>query len=113
MFMVMFIFFICSSDSELGDAIVEVIDHHLQQRPSSPSCPVTVETVGSCATLVTERIAQKAPDVLDQQVAQLLYGERHGDVDRQRGMSSPCRTSVLFARHCWTSDGPEMVSSGI
>lgn len=63
-----------SSDSELEDAVVEVIDHHLQQRPSSPSCSVTVETVGSCATLVTERVVQKAPEVLDQQVAQLLYG---------------------------------------
>ncbi|XP_051999542.1 exopolyphosphatase PRUNE1-like [Xyrauchen texanus] len=63
-----------SADSELEEAVVEVIDHHLLQRTPSPSCPVTVETVGSCATLVTERIAQKAPGVLDQQVAQLLYG---------------------------------------
>ncbi|XP_051576841.1 exopolyphosphatase PRUNE1-like isoform X2 [Myxocyprinus asiaticus] len=63
-----------SADSELEEAVVEVIDHHLLQRTPSPSCPVTVETVGSCATLVTERIAQKAPGVFDQQVAQLLYG---------------------------------------
>ncbi|TRY86386.1 hypothetical protein DNTS_012150, partial [Danionella cerebrum] len=62
-----------SADGELEDSVVEVIDHHLLQRPSSPSCPVTVETVGSCATLVTERIAQTSPEVLDQQVAQLLY----------------------------------------
>lgn len=62
-----------SADSELEDAVVEVIDHHLLQRPSS-SCPITVEPVGSCTTLVTERIAQKSPAVLDQQVAQLLYG---------------------------------------
>uniref|UniRef100_A0A8C2CAE1 Prune exopolyphosphatase n=1 Tax=Cyprinus carpio TaxID=7962 RepID=A0A8C2CAE1_CYPCA len=61
------------ADTELEDAVVEVIDHHLLQRPTSPSCPITVEPVGSCATLVTERIAQKAPEVLDQQVAQLLY----------------------------------------
>nr|XP_040020376.1 exopolyphosphatase PRUNE1 isoform X2 [Gasterosteus aculeatus aculeatus] len=61
------------SDSDLEGAVVEVIDHHLQERASSPSCPVTVEVVGSCATLVTERILQKAPEVLDQQVAQLLY----------------------------------------
>ncbi|XP_075934550.1 exopolyphosphatase PRUNE1 isoform X2 [Anarhichas minor] len=62
-----------SSDSDLEGAVVEVIDHHLLERDSSPSCPVTVETVGSCATLVTERIIQKAPEILDQQVAQLLY----------------------------------------
>ncbi|XP_068180715.1 exopolyphosphatase PRUNE1 [Antennarius striatus] len=63
-----------SSDSSLEGAVVEVIDHHLLEREPSPSCPVTVEMVGSCATLVTEHIIQKGPEVLDQQVAQLLYG---------------------------------------
>ncbi|KAM3873562.1 exopolyphosphatase PRUNE1 [Diretmus argenteus] len=63
-----------SSDSDLEEAVVEVIDHHLLERKPSASCLVTVETVGSCATLVTERIVQKAPEVLDQQLAQLLYG---------------------------------------
>ncbi|XP_041649198.1 exopolyphosphatase PRUNE1 [Cheilinus undulatus] len=62
-----------SSDSDLEGAVVEVIDHHLLEREPSSSCPVTVETVGSCATLVTERIIQKAPEILDQQLAQLLY----------------------------------------
>lgn len=63
-----------SSDSDLEGAVVEVIDHHFLERAPSPSCLVTVETVGSCATLVTERMVLKAPEVLDQQVAQLLYG---------------------------------------
>lgn len=62
-----------SSDSDLEGAVVEVIDHHLLEREPSPSCTVTVETVGSCATLVTERIIQTAPQILDQQLAQLLY----------------------------------------
>ncbi|KAM6910540.1 exopolyphosphatase PRUNE1 [Xenentodon cancila] len=62
-----------SSDSDLEGAVVEVIDHHLMERESSPSCPVTVEMVGSCATLVTERIIQKAPEILDHQLAHLLY----------------------------------------
>lgn len=62
-----------SSDGDLEGAVVEVIDHHLQEREASPSCPVTVEMVGSCATLVAERIIQKAPEILDQQLAQLLY----------------------------------------
>lgn len=65
---------LCRADGALEKAVVEVIDHHRLERPPSPCCPVTVETVGSCATLVTERIVQKAPEVLDQQVAQLLYG---------------------------------------
>ncbi|XP_012713081.2 exopolyphosphatase PRUNE1 [Fundulus heteroclitus] len=62
-----------SSDSDLEGAVVEVIDHHQLERKLPPTCPVTVETVGSCATLVTERIIQKAPQILDQQLAQLLY----------------------------------------
>uniref|UniRef100_A0A3Q2CWS8 Prune exopolyphosphatase n=1 Tax=Cyprinodon variegatus TaxID=28743 RepID=A0A3Q2CWS8_CYPVA len=63
-----------SSDADLEGAVVEVLDHHQLERKASPSCPVTVEMVGSCATLVTERIIQKAPQILDQQLAQLLYG---------------------------------------
>ncbi|XP_061737837.1 exopolyphosphatase PRUNE1 [Nerophis ophidion] len=62
-----------SSDSDLEGAVVEVIDHHLLEREPRPSCPVTVEMVGSCATLVTERLIQKAPEILDQQLAELLY----------------------------------------
>ncbi|XP_070768213.1 exopolyphosphatase PRUNE1 isoform X2 [Enoplosus armatus] len=62
-----------SSDSDLEGAVVEVIDHHLLEREPSPFCPVIVETVGSCSTLVTEHIIQKAPEILDQQVSQLLY----------------------------------------
>ncbi|KAM7421713.1 hypothetical protein PAMA_015725 [Pampus argenteus] len=62
-----------SADRDLEGVVVEVIDHHLQEREPSPTCPVTVEMVGSCATLVTERIIQNAPEILDQQLAQLLY----------------------------------------
>ncbi|XP_051921627.1 exopolyphosphatase PRUNE1 [Hippocampus zosterae] len=62
-----------SSDADLEGAVVEVIDHHALERNPSPSCPITVETVGSCATLVTERLIHKAPHILDQQLAQLLY----------------------------------------
>lgn len=104
----------CSADSELEDTVVEVIDHHLLQRPPSPSCPVTVETVGSCATLVTERIAQKAPEVLDQQVAQLLYGECHSDgLNTERNVSSRSMTALQSVRRCQTSDGLSMVFTGI
>ncbi|XP_034029624.1 exopolyphosphatase PRUNE1 isoform X2 [Thalassophryne amazonica] len=62
-----------SSDNNLEEAVVEVIDHHQLERKPSASCPVTVEMVGSCTTLVTERILQMAPEILDQQLAQLLY----------------------------------------
>lgn len=76
----------CSSDSHLEGAVVEVIDHHQLERDQSPSCPVTVEMVGSCATLVTEVILQKAPEVLDQQVAQLLYGKKNKKTHLTKGV---------------------------
>lgn len=62
-----------SSDSDLEGAVVQVIDHHRLERRPSPTCPVTVEIVGSCATLVTERIIKEAPQILDLQVAHMLY----------------------------------------
>ena len=62
---------------------MEVIDHRLLERAPSASCLVTVEMVGSCATLVTERIIQKAPEILDPQLALLLYGEeRTGNIQK-------------------------------
>ncbi|XP_037532422.1 exopolyphosphatase PRUNE1 [Nematolebias whitei] len=63
----------CSSDSDLEGAVAQVIDHHNLERSPTPSCPLTVEMVGSCATLVTEHIIQEAPQILDKQLAQLLY----------------------------------------
>lgn len=60
------------SDSDLEGAVVEVIDHHKLER--STSCPITVEPVGSCATLVTEKVLRGAPQLLDSVVGTLLYG---------------------------------------
>uniref|UniRef100_A0A3B4Z849 Prune exopolyphosphatase 1 n=1 Tax=Seriola lalandi dorsalis TaxID=1841481 RepID=A0A3B4Z849_SERLL len=62
-----------STDRDLEGAVVEVIDHHQLQRTTSFACPVTMEMVLSCATLVTERILSRAPEILDQQLALLLY----------------------------------------
>uniref|UniRef100_A0A3B4A9T0 DHHA2 domain-containing protein n=1 Tax=Periophthalmus magnuspinnatus TaxID=409849 RepID=A0A3B4A9T0_9GOBI len=70
------------SDSDLEEAVVEVIDHHKLERVTScpvamepvTSCPIAVEPVGSCATLVAERVLQRAPQLLDAQIAILLYG---------------------------------------
>lgn len=59
------------SDSDLEGAVMEVIDHHKLERDTS--CPITVEPVGSCATLVAERVLQGAPQLLDTQVGTLLY----------------------------------------
>lgn len=57
--------------------MVEVLDHRPLERARGPGCPVTVALVGSCATLVTERMAQGPPGVLDRATATLLHGE-HG-----------------------------------
>lgn len=59
-------------DSDLEGAVLEVIDHHKLERVTS--CPVTVEMVGSCATLVAERILRGAPQLLDAVLGTLLYG---------------------------------------
>ncbi|XP_076610200.1 exopolyphosphatase PRUNE1-like [Chaetodon auriga] len=63
-----------SSDSDLEGALTEVIDHHQSERTAPVPCPVTVDTVASCTTLVTERILSRAPEILDRQLALLLYG---------------------------------------
>ncbi|XP_033927189.1 exopolyphosphatase PRUNE1 isoform X2 [Melopsittacus undulatus] len=59
------------TDAALEDAVVEVLDHRPLERPRG--CPVTVALVGSCATLVTERMAQGPPGVLDRTTAALLH----------------------------------------
>ncbi|NXH10172.1 PRUN1 Exopolyphosphatase, partial [Bucco capensis] len=62
------------TDAALEEAVVEVLDHRPLERHRAPSCQVTAELVGSCATLVTERIAQGPPGVLDRVTAALLHG---------------------------------------
>ncbi|XP_030320976.1 exopolyphosphatase PRUNE1 isoform X1 [Calypte anna] len=63
-----------STDAALEEAVVEVLDHRPLDRDRAPRCPLTVAPVGSCATLVTERIAQGPPGVLDRVTAALLHG---------------------------------------
>ncbi|XP_071582959.1 exopolyphosphatase PRUNE1 isoform X3 [Heliangelus exortis] len=62
------------TDAALEEAVVEVLDHRPLDRDRAPRCPMTVAPVGSCATLVTERIAQGPPGVLDRVTAALLHG---------------------------------------
>ncbi|XP_056178322.1 exopolyphosphatase PRUNE1 [Falco biarmicus] len=62
------------TDAALEEAVVEVLDHRPLERDRAPGCQVTAELVGSCATLVTERIAQGPPGVLDRTTATLLHG---------------------------------------
>ncbi|XP_048213937.1 exopolyphosphatase PRUNE1 isoform X1 [Perognathus longimembris pacificus] len=62
------------SDRALEEAVAEVLDHRPIDQKHCPPCHVSVELVGSCATLVTERILQGAPEILDRQTAVLLHG---------------------------------------
>ncbi|NXR34594.1 PRUN1 Exopolyphosphatase, partial [Zosterops hypoxanthus] len=62
------------ADAALEEAVVEVLDHRPLEKDRGPPCQVTVEPVGSCATLVTERILQGPPGVLDKTTASLLHG---------------------------------------
>ncbi|NXR08880.1 PRUN1 Exopolyphosphatase, partial [Semnornis frantzii] len=62
------------ADAALEEAVVEVIDHRPLERDRAAGCQVTVAPVGSCSTLVTERIAQGPPGVLDRLTAALLHG---------------------------------------
>uniref|UniRef100_A0A8C0GRV7 Prune exopolyphosphatase 1 n=1 Tax=Chelonoidis abingdonii TaxID=106734 RepID=A0A8C0GRV7_CHEAB len=61
-----------SGDAALEEAVIEVIDHRPLER--EPRCRVTAELVGSCATLVAERIVQGPAELLDRQTAALLHG---------------------------------------
>ncbi|NXW07903.1 PRUN1 Exopolyphosphatase, partial [Fregetta grallaria] len=63
-----------SADAALEEAVVEVLDHRPLERDRAPACQVTAPPLGSCATLVTERIAQGPPGVLDRPTAALLHG---------------------------------------
>ncbi|XP_021121575.1 exopolyphosphatase PRUNE1 isoform X4 [Heterocephalus glaber] len=62
------------SDAALEEAVAEVMDHRPIEQKHCPPCHVSVELVGSCATLVTERILQGAPEILDRETAALLHG---------------------------------------
>uniref|UniRef100_A0A1B6KJ61 DHHA2 domain-containing protein n=1 Tax=Graphocephala atropunctata TaxID=36148 RepID=A0A1B6KJ61_9HEMI len=63
------------ADAYLAASVVSVIDH----RPHDPSWPwtsadVTLRSVGSCCTLVAEKLFSQAPDLVSPNVAILLWG---------------------------------------
>ncbi|XP_077483981.1 uncharacterized protein LOC144094014 isoform X5 [Amblyomma americanum] len=59
-------------DAELQGAVQEIIDHHRLE--TSHRCDKTVEMVGSCCTLVAEKLLHSKPELANPQVALLLYG---------------------------------------
>jgi len=60
----------------LRTSVVEIIDHH----PQDPAWlwsqqKVTLTTVGSCCTLVANEVIRRCPQLINHQIAALLYGE--------------------------------------
>lgn len=59
-------------------APLAVVDHRPQDSAASAAwprgCEVEIRIVGSCATLVGERILARAPQLLDGEVADLIRG---------------------------------------
>ncbi|XP_040854264.1 exopolyphosphatase PRUNE1 isoform X2 [Ochotona curzoniae] len=80
------------SDAALEEAVAEVLDHRPIEHKHCPPCQVSVELVGSCTTLVAERILQGAPEILDRTIAELLHGTILLDcvnMDRKIGKATP------------------------
>ncbi|KAK0177062.1 hypothetical protein PV328_001143 [Microctonus aethiopoides] len=62
-------------DMPLVASVVEVIDHRPQDLNWPwTACDINLKKVGSCATLVAQNILEKNPQLLDQQIFNLLTG---------------------------------------
>ena len=63
-------------DQGLANSVVEIVDH----RPQDPNwlwpdTKITLELVGSCATLVAHNVLAKNRKILDSQICNLLRGK--------------------------------------
>uniref|UniRef100_A0A3Q1F9V6 Prune exopolyphosphatase 1 n=1 Tax=Acanthochromis polyacanthus TaxID=80966 RepID=A0A3Q1F9V6_9TELE len=101
-----------SADSDLEGAVVEVIDHHQPERTASFSCPVNVEMVASCATLVTERILSRPLEILDKQLALLLYGAMVVDSVNLSRLVGKVTVKDSQIVHMLQTQFPDLPSSG-
>lgn len=65
-------------DRQLAPSVVAVLDHRPLDQDAVAAlpegCATDVRPVGSCASLVAERILKEAPELLDRQVADLIRG---------------------------------------
>lgn len=64
------------NDSNLEGNVISILDHHTLEWPNPESVKdgVVIDMVGSCATLVTEDILKRLPEILESTVVSLLYG---------------------------------------
>lgn len=63
-----------SYENEMESTVIEIIDHHIQEFKERENCQMTIEQVGSCCTLVAERVFKTDEKLMDPQIALLLYG---------------------------------------
>jgi len=63
-----------AQDSELEGRVVEVLDHHVLERQQSSQTRMTVEMVGSCSSLVAEKIFSESPSYKEECSLRLLMG---------------------------------------
>ena len=64
-------------DATLDAAVKEIIDHHSNGRLADDEREIcmTIETVGSCCTLVAEKMLAENPEGIDTNIAKLLLGK--------------------------------------
>lgn len=82
--------------------MVEVLDHRPLEWERPPPCRVTAELVGSCATLVAERLLQAGVPTLDSQIAALLHGEGE-QLARIHPKPCPFAIGKFAAKTVWTA----------
>lgn len=62
-------------DRELQPLVDEIIDHHNRELEFDLNkCQVTIEKVGSTCTLIGEKLFKELPEIIDANIALLLYG---------------------------------------
>jgi nanoRNase/pAp phosphatase (c-di-AMP/oligoRNAs hydrolase) len=85
-------------------SVVEIIDHHPQDPAWQwPEQKVTLTNVGSCSTLVANEVVLRCPQLLNHEVALLLYGEctaLHHFLEQAAGALFIIETKVLLFLGC-------------
>ncbi len=66
--------------SELDEAVVQIVDHHLLEHTPCDKIKMMVETVGSCSTLVAGFFKTNAQNLLDSDAASLLLGNKKNTI---------------------------------
>lgn len=61
------------ADVEFEDAVKEVIDHHVKERPDDENVTIKHDLVGSCSTLIAEELLANNEFTMEVDIATMLY----------------------------------------